>query len=489
MLFPQVERGRLVQQLEHAKTYAEWSRAAQRLDELDGNAPLRLKHTREDGEYDKAMIEEMIREMKTNLRSNDTENLCRIVEVCCIRNFAGTLNPSLYSFLYFGTKQKIEEFYLLLEECITRIANFDDTRLSKEEVEERKKILLHIRSRLGNSALLLSGGASLGMLHIGVTKGLLENSLLPMILHGTSAGSIIAAIIGVKSDNEIEDTLKLTNLELGAFEEYDTGDNSFLQRAIKRLRRFVATGAIYDSETIVKCMRHNLGDATFKEAFERTGRILNIAVSSLSGYEMPKMLNHVTAPDVVVWSAVVASCAIPKIFSSAVILAKCRTTQRLIPWHSTFHENIDGSMENDLPVRSLTEMLNVNFFIVSQVNIHIAPFLFNDLKMNWKQRMAKRSLQFIKKELLFRIRQMENLGLSPKWLSLFYKILSQQYHGDVTIVPKFLMNDYFSLFTNPSPSFVRDCVARGEKALWPNLVLIKNAIRIEKLLDQVIRSF
>ncbi len=139
--------------------------------------------------------------------------------------------------------------------------------------------------------------------------------------------------------------------------------------------------------------------------------------------------------------------------------------QRLIPWHSTFHENIDGSMENDLPVRSLTEMLNVNFFIVSQVNIHIAPFLFNDLKMNWKQRMAKRSLQFIKKELLFRIRQMENLGLSPRWLSLFYKILSQQYHGDVTIVPKFLMNDYFSLFTNPSRRLFVIVLLEGKRLL------------------------
>ncbi len=71
----------------------------------------------------------------------------------------------------FWNETEIEEFYLLLEECITRIANFDDTRLNKEEVERRKKILLHIRSKLGNSALLLSGGASLGMLHIGVTKG------------------------------------------------------------------------------------------------------------------------------------------------------------------------------------------------------------------------------------------------------------------------------------------------------------------------------
>lgn len=40
----------------------------------------------------------------------------------------------------------------------------------------------------------------------------------------------------------------------------------------------------------------------------------------------------------------------------------------------------DGSLESDLPMMQLKELFNVNHFIVSQANPHIAPFLrFKDL--------------------------------------------------------------------------------------------------------------
>lgn len=37
-------------------------------------------------------------------------------------------------------------------------------------------------------------------------------------------------------------------------------------------------------------------------------------------------------------------------------------------WH-------DGSLENDLPFRQLSEMFNVNHFIVSQTNPHLVPLM------------------------------------------------------------------------------------------------------------------
>jgi TAG lipase/steryl ester hydrolase/phospholipase A2/LPA acyltransferase len=39
---------------------------------------------------------------------------------------------------------------------------------------------------------------------------------------------------------------------------------------------------------------------------------------------------------------------------------------------STAHVYSDGSFENDLPMQQLSELFNVNHFIVSQVNIHSA---------------------------------------------------------------------------------------------------------------------
>ncbi len=58
-------------------------------------------------------------------------------------------------------------------------------------------------------------------------------------------------------------------------------------------------------------MIENVGLWTFQEAFDRTGRIINIIVAPMNNYDPPRLLNYLTAPHVCVWSAVLASCAIP----------------------------------------------------------------------------------------------------------------------------------------------------------------------------------
>jgi predicted acylesterase/phospholipase RssA len=40
-------------------------------------------------------------------------------------------------------------------------------------------------------------------------------------------------------------------------------------------------------------------------------------------------------------------------------------------------ELTDGSLVNDIPSQGLAEIFNATFFIVDQVNPHIAPFFFN----------------------------------------------------------------------------------------------------------------
>lgn len=56
----------------------------------------------------------------------------------------------------------------------------------------------------------------------------------------------------------------------------------------------------------------------------------------------------------------------------------------------------DGSLEEDLPMRTLSELFNVNYFLVSQTNPHIVPAvnckklvnhkLGNLLEAEWKHR-------------------------------------------------------------------------------------------------------
>lgn len=60
-----------------------------------------------------------------------------------------------------------------------------------------------------------------------------------------------------------------------------------------------------------QCLIADVGLYTFQEAFDKTGRIINITVAPNNNYDPPRLLNYLTAPHVCVWSAAAASCALP----------------------------------------------------------------------------------------------------------------------------------------------------------------------------------
>jgi TAG lipase/steryl ester hydrolase/phospholipase A2/LPA acyltransferase len=72
----------------------------------------------------------------------------------------------------------------------------------------------------------------------------------------------------------------------------------------------------------MQALIHNIGQWTFQEAFDRTGRIINITVAPLNHYDPPRLLNYLTAPHVCVWSAAAASCALPGVFDSISLVVK-----------------------------------------------------------------------------------------------------------------------------------------------------------------------
>lgn len=83
----------------------------------------------------------------------------------------------------------------------------------------------------------------------------------------------------------------------------------------------------------------------------------------------------------VVWSAVIASCAIPVVFASVELMKKNKDGT-LEPYYMTsLHGNfkfVDGSVACDLPMDRMSELFNINTYIVSQVNPHVAPFISSD---------------------------------------------------------------------------------------------------------------
>ena len=74
-----------------------------------------------------------------------------------------------------------------------------------EEIPTDAKLAFFNETRhaYGRTALLLSGGAYLGFYHIGVVKALFLEGLLPRVISGASAGSLVAAMVGTKSDAEL----------------------------------------------------------------------------------------------------------------------------------------------------------------------------------------------------------------------------------------------------------------------------------------------
>ena len=76
------------------------------------------------------------------------------------------------------------------------------------------------RHAYGRTALMLSGGAYLGHYHMGVVRCLWSEGLLPRVISGSSAGSLVAGIFATKSDDELEDLLNNNSGDIGFLTEF-----------------------------------------------------------------------------------------------------------------------------------------------------------------------------------------------------------------------------------------------------------------------------
>ncbi|KAL5353012.1 Lipase 5 [Pseudogymnoascus australis] len=445
----------VTQRLRDATRVEEWRAAARELDILEGNEA--WKTDNESSEFDAPLIQARL----------DLLNEARA---------SGDVRRMLYLHSHVGTKDLIESYIDATIETIQKLARTDERALPAGlETKDIMEQVVLARQAFGRSALLLSGGATLGMYHIGVLKALFEEKLLPRIISGASAGSIVCSVLCTRTDEEIPEVLRgFPHGNLAVFEEQDREEG-----ALEHVARLLTQGAWIDIKHLTQVMQELLGDMTFQEAYNRTRRILNICVSPSSIYELPRLLNYITSPNVLIWSAVAASCSVPFVFSSAHILAKNPVTGEHSPWNPTPLRWIDGSVDNDLPMTSLAEMFNVNHFIVSQVNPHIVPFLSSSapslsqpsaFKLNSHLAPVLAPLtRLAKSEALHRLHVLAQLGVLPNICNKARNMLSQKYSGDITILPRVEYRDFVSILKNPSPGFmVRACEA-GERATWPLL--------------------
>lgn len=280
-------------------TYDEWRNCACQLDELESNNDWKGKF--ESTEYNPRLVEESLKQLEEARASCDVSRMLFLIRTGLSRDLGSMSNASIYGHSHVGTKDLVDKYITAAVETISTLVDVSErSRCEGMELRYVLDQLLAARQAFGRSALLFSGGATFGMNHIGVLKALWEAKLLPRIISGSSAGSVVCAVFCTRSEEELPALLHtFADGDFTVFNEADREKN-----VLERAARFLKYGSWVDSSHLARAMRSWLGDITFQEAYNRSRRILNICVSSASIYELPRLLNYITAPNVLIWSAV-----------------------------------------------------------------------------------------------------------------------------------------------------------------------------------------
>lgn len=479
-------REALYLRLENATTYAEWKAAATELDVLEDNEAWKTADVSH--EYDYALVAAKMKELEEARLSCDVEQLLVLVRTSLTRGLGHMGQLRLYKHSHIGTKKLIERYIDSAQQTVAALIDVAKKQGPQCPIHPHELLrqLNNTRQAFGRTALLLSGGGTFGMNHIGVIKALWDAGLLPRIVSGASAGSIVGAVLCVKTDEEIPQVLdEFCYGDLNVFGESDS--------LFGLLARLLKDRALFNIVYLKKVMRDLLGEMTFQEAYNRTRRILNIPVSSSSIHGLPHLLNFITAPNVLIWSAVCTSCSVPLVYTESTLEAKDPQTGQSVPWDPIPETTwIDGSVDNDLPMVRLAEMFNVNHFIVSQVNPHVVPFLDKEEQMvadqvegHWAtgSAFAADAAIYAKEEIVYRLQQTTDLGILPHWTSKISSILNQQYSGDINIFPKIAYADFPRVLSNPTQEYMLGCMITGQRATWPKLSRIRNHVAIEQAIQ------
>jgi predicted acylesterase/phospholipase RssA len=352
--------------LRETDDYADWLNAAKALDVYLGNEQWKEKD--EYAYYDYLTVKTVVTQLRKLRKDADKEaqdaqisprgdspaieELRSLLEACVKNNFVGVENPRLYSETYSGTKHLVQEY---IDEVHASLQLLLDNRQLSKEIKYRH--FRHLDTNFGRTALCLSGGATFAYYHFGVVKALLDNEVLPEIITGTSGGALVAALVATRTDDELKQLLvpALAHKITACHEGFTIW-----------IRRWWRTGARFDAmDWARQCSWFTRGSTTFREAFERTGRILNVSCVPSDPYSPAILANYLTSPDCVIWSAVMASAAVPGILNPVVLMKK-NPDGTLAPY-SFGHKWKDGSLRTDIPVKALNSHFNVNFTIVSQV--------------------------------------------------------------------------------------------------------------------------
>ena len=189
--------------------------------------------------------------------------------------------------------------------------------------------------------------------------------------------------------------------------------------------------------------------------------------------QKPRLLSYITSPDVVVSSAALASSALPGLFPPAELQVR---RGGVIEPAADGERWKDGSLDGDLPKLRLARLFNCNHFIVSQTNPHVLPFL-NDRSVLGLMSRSARVPSAYASDMMRRVTRRGPLGVAAQQA---HNLVAQDYTGNIVLHPRFRLDLYTKVVSNPTRADLDAFILQGERSVWPQLQRIRNETRISR---------
>ncbi|KAI0023004.1 hypothetical protein F4780DRAFT_777126 [Xylariomycetidae sp. FL0641] len=491
--------------LRRAEVFEDWEHAALQLDNLK---ELNLwRNDPSSHSYDWTLINDRLNSILTARNENDLQSLVDLIRSGLVRNLANITSPRLYNRSFAGTKYLIEEYIAQVAGAVEDISastgppHHDRYTQSYTLSTQRKLDFLHdSRQAFGRSTLVLQGGAMFGLCHLGVVKALFLRGLLPRIITGTATGALVASLVAIHTEEELPGVLKGDGIDLSAFEAHgmqvhrDHAWKSYAgtgwETLARRIARFWREGYFLDVKVLEDCVKANVGDLTFEEAYNRSKRVLNITVATTAQDGIPTLLNYITAPNVLIWTAAVASNAsTPSLYGSRHTTVLCKDMDgKIVPWApaNNFRPWTHASdKDRKSPLSRIAQLFNVNHFIVSQARPYLIPFLESDMHgpslFSARHRRAQMTVHLFRVvglELRHRLRQLDTLGMLPASIRRF--LVDEEVPGaSMILVPHVTARDFIRLLETPTRETLDYWIQRGERSVWPAVCALKVRCMVE----------
>lgn len=416
---------------------------------------------------------------------NDISTIIYRLRAGLLRNLGGILDDRLFQKSLLGTKHLIEDY---TQEIVSQLEYLAFHEFEYFPEQSKLEFFTDTRQSFGNTSLLLDGGAGFGLYHLGVVKSLYENHLLPRIICGRSVGAVIAAIVCINSEETLYRVFDPSFFDFGSFKKKDVNSPpiyALFNILLRRTMRLLRYGYLMDVHVIDEVVKDNLGDITFEEAFKKTKRVLNIVVTSTRKNEVPKLMNYLTAPNVLIRTAACASMAVGGLYDTVQLLAK-DVHGRIVKYGGSNIKWSDSTVDNVGPVQRLAELFNVNHIIMSQANPYYVYFMSRKY-IDTPPTVLGTLTKLWKGEISHRMSQLDGLGLLPGSIKGFISVgRSSEMNVHVTIFPSVTLYDYSKLLAYPTAEQVNYWIEKGEQATWPVIARIKIRCAIELCLDSIL---